>query len=56
MKIWMLVILSLNGPPREEGPYERAECETMVRHMNTPSSYLFAPGVEGHCWPRPRHD
>jgi len=50
---WLLVILSLHGDPRKEGPYERADCETIVRQMNSPSSYLYVPGVEAHCWPEP---
>jgi hypothetical protein len=53
---WVLVILSLSGAPREEGPYERDECERIARQMNSPSSYLHTSGVEGHCWPKPRED
>ena len=52
--MWLLIIVSVSGGLRREGPFEREKCETMARQMNSPSSYLYTPGVEAHCAPEPR--
>ena len=46
---YVLLILSLTGDPKIEGIYEHAECEVIVRRINTQSE----PGVWAHCLPLP---
>jgi hypothetical protein len=48
--MWVLIILSLNGDPKQEGPYERTKCEQLMRIMNT----HFPQGVWAHCLPEPK--
>jgi len=53
---WVLLLLTMTGE-RREGVYDdRAVCDQVVRQMNSPSSYLHTPGVEGHCWPLPSEE
>ena len=47
--MWLLIILSIAGDPKLEGPYERAQCELIMRRVNTQST----PGVWAHCAPVP---
>ena len=51
---WVLLILSLHGDPKIVGTYDdRAKCEDVMRPTNSPSSYLYAEGVQAHCLPLP---
>lgn len=57
MPKWVLILLTMTGEPKRDAVYDDPTvCDQVVRQMNSPSSYLHTPGVEGHCWPLPQEE